>query len=135
MSRVRFRVYGDPRPQGSKRAFVVKGRAVLTEASGENLKTWRGQVAVAAREARPDAPIEGPVRVAMRFFMRRPQKPKHGRPAGRPDLSKLARAVEDEMTGVVFRDDSQAVVLDLSKEYESDGQPPGVAVEVEALDD
>lgn len=133
MGSVRFRVYGDPRPQGSKRAFVVKGRAVLTEASGENLKTWRGQVAIAARENRPDAPFEGPVRVVMRFFLRRPQKPKHGTPAGRPDLSKLARAVEDELTGVVFRDDSQAVVLELTKEYESDGQPTGAEVEVEEL--
>lgn len=133
MSKVAFRVYGDPRPQGSKRAFVVKGRAVLTEASGENLKTWRGQVAIAAREARPEAVFDGPVRVVMRFFLRKPQKPKHGSPSGRPDLSKLARAVEDEMTGVIFRDDSQAVVLELSKQYEAEGQPTGAEVEVEEL--
>jgi Holliday junction resolvase RusA-like endonuclease len=104
------RVYGDPRPQGSKRAFATKnGKAVLLESSDEGLKTWRNRLATAVQATRPKTgPIEGPVGLAITFWLRRPQRPKHrAAPAGRPDLSKLIRAAEDELTGVWVYDDSQ----------------------------
>jgi Holliday junction resolvase RusA-like endonuclease len=38
-------------------------------------------------------------------------------PTVRPDVLKLARAVEDALTGLVWRDDSQIVVELLTKQY------------------
>ena len=35
----------------------------------------------------------------------------------KPDVDKLARAVLDAMTGVVFRDDAQVVKLEVEKQY------------------
>jgi Holliday junction resolvase RusA-like endonuclease len=38
-------------------------------------------------------------------------------PTVKPDLTKLLRAVEDALTGVVWRDDSQIIHQVVNKEY------------------
>ena len=48
-------------------------------------------------------------------------------PVGRPDVLKLARAVEDALTGILWSDDAQIVEEVLIKRY---GERPGVWVEV-----
>lgn len=45
----------------------------------------------------------------------RPSAPAH--PTVRPDLTKMLRALEDALTGVVWRDDAQVVHLDVVKAY------------------
>lgn len=131
---ISFWVPGVPRPQGSKRAFVHKTthKPVMVESSGAPLKDWRATVALAASEAMGfDDPLEGPVLLTLRFFLQRPKSHPKRRitwPTGRPDASKLARAVEDALTGICFKDDAQIVSLGVSKEW---GLRPGVEVEVE----
>jgi Holliday junction resolvase RusA-like endonuclease len=44
------------------------------------------------------------------------------RPAGRPDLDNLLKAISDGMNGVVFRDDSQVVEVTARKIYGADPQ-------------
>lgn len=140
-----FDVRGLPVPQGSVRAFVRGGRAVVA-AVRQPLAAWRGAVAGEARLAMLDAdtpPIAVPVVVHLWFRMPRPAS--HYLPAGRrravrelridapeyapttPDLDKLVRAVFDAMTAVVFRDDSLVVRLVAQKRYD---ETPGVAVSV-----
>jgi Holliday junction resolvase RusA-like endonuclease len=53
-------------------------------------------------------------------------------PTGRPDVLKLARACEDALTGVIWRDDAQIVVERLYKDW---GEPARVLVEIEQLAD
>lgn len=48
-------------------------------------------------------------------------------PVVKPDCTKLLRAVEDALTGVVWRDDAQVVEQAVSKRY---GVPEGVSVVV-----
>lgn len=48
-------------------------------------------------------------------------------PIVRPDLLKLARAVEDALSGVLWKDDSQVVVEVLRKRYD---EPMGCVVTV-----
>jgi len=48
-------------------------------------------------------------------------------PVTKPDSLKLGRAVEDSLTGVVFRDDSQVVEHRIAKRW---GTPPRVEVAV-----
>ena len=56
----------------------------------------------------------------------RPAAPKH--PTTRPDVLKLARAIEDSLTGVLWHDDSQIVSEHLRKHY---GEPARVVVTVQ----
>lgn len=137
MTLLRFTVAGTPQPQGSARAFVRNGRAVVTSANA-NLRPWRAAVTAAAAEARGETPtIDGPVSVSLTFTFVRPSGHfgKRGLrraapefPAGRPDLDKLVRATADSLTDAgVWRDDSLVVEIVASKQY---GEHPGVAVEV-----
>ena len=126
---IHFRVFGTPRPQGSKRAIPTKGRPILIESGDDNLKTWRNQVAVAVREARPEQPLTGPVWLAALFYLPAPQRrPAWPYPAKRPDIDKLLRALLDEITGVIVVDDCQVVSVFARKEWASDDFPPGVNV-------
>jgi Holliday junction resolvase RusA-like endonuclease len=49
-------------------------------------------------------------------------------PTTRPDLLKLARAIEDALTGVVYRDDALIVQERLVKDYARDGEAPHVRI-------
>jgi crossover junction endodeoxyribonuclease RusA len=132
---IAFRVDGIPAPKGSTKAFVVRGRAVTTE---DNARTrpWAALVRDAARESAGTTiafPRGVPVRLTAIFDMPRPVSlPKRVIAATKkPDLDKLARAIKDAMTGVVWQDDSQVVALLVSKRYALPGERPGVDVEVE----
>lgn len=126
-----FVVHGDPKPQGSKRAYVVAGRAVVVDDNKKALRDWRADVVAAACDALSDAgwpmiPPEGPFGVHLTFRLRRPKSSKREWPSVRPDAGKLSRAVEDAMTAAgVYRDDGQIVRLVVDKEY---GDKPGVHV-------
>jgi Holliday junction resolvase RusA-like endonuclease len=126
---VEFAVAGVPIPQGSKQAFVVKGKAVVTERGRARLGPWRGQVAAMA-SAFVEEPFAGPVYVELDFTFTRPKS--HFRTgrfshelredvpayvAGRPDVDKLARAVLDALTAVAYRDDGQVAELRVAKRY------------------
>jgi crossover junction endodeoxyribonuclease RusA len=117
------------------RAFTPKGwqRPIITDGN-PNLKGWRQLVATTAQqELGPGfSLLEGGVRVQMRFFLAAPKSlgkriPRHTK---KPDLSKLIRAVEDALTGVVWRDDAQVDDLAVSKRYATN-EGAGVFVVVE----
>ena len=135
---VKFTVYGTPKPAGSKRAFVMKGRAIVTDANPKS-RPWKNQVAqVAGETMNGTSVLDGPLSVGMRFYVARP-KGHYGKnglnaagrrnpfPAKKPDVLKLARGVEDAMSGVVYRDDAQIVDEHLTKEW---GTPERVEIEV-----
>jgi Holliday junction resolvase RusA-like endonuclease len=130
-----FQVFGDPVPQGSKRAFVVKNRAVVVDDNKSTLRSWRSAVIDAARqELSPhEGPELGPVRITLMFFLRQPQRPKAGVPIVKPDIDKLARAVLDGMTDAgVFRDDSQVTTLTARKRYTTEAPCVRVFVDGDA---
>lgn len=128
---VAFRVNGVPAPQGSKRAFVVNGHAVLTEASSK-VKPWREAVVNAAVDAMNGRePLEGAVVVTITFRLARPKTVKRDHPHVAPDLDKLARSTNDALTTAqVFRDDSQICDLHVYKRYGI----PGADITVTVLD-
>ena len=94
----------------------------------------------AARSALPAdwVPRSEPIRLYIVFRLRRPKAhyttrgavkssaPAH--PTVKPDLTKLLRAVEDALTGVVWRDDSQIIHQAVTKEY-ADADMTSVVVE------
>ena len=139
-----FVVYGDARPAGSKRAFKHPhtGKIVVTEMA-KGAKPWRADVQAAALEVFRGPLLTGPL--AVTFTIYRPRPAGHlgtGRNAGtvkdsapaypttRPDVLKLARALEDALQGIVYRDDSQIVDEFLHKRY---GEPARAEVSITPL--
>lgn len=129
---VRISVRGIPRPQGSHRAFVVRGRAHITD-SNKGLKAWRDVVAFCAQTAAPPKLMDGPVSVHIDFVLPRPKSLPKKIPdwwhIKKPDVDKLTRAVLDALTGVVFRDDSQVVEVLARKSYGT----PGAEIVVDCI--
>jgi Holliday junction resolvase RusA-like endonuclease len=135
-----FIVYGLPVPQGSKRIF----RGNVVDMQSERLRTWRQDVAGAAKEAMVGtSPYAEPVDVRLTFWLPRPQahfgtgrnsdklKPSAPlAPAKMPDLDKLCRAVLDAMTHIVWNDDAQVVGLTAAKLYADGDFSPGVSCSV-----
>ena len=115
---VAFSVLGRPAPQGSKKAYVVGGRAVVTDAS-KNLAPWRDSVAAAAVDAmNGHPPIDEAVDVVVTFDFIRPKTSKRPYPSVMPDVDKLLRGVFDALTAAgVLRDDSRVVNVTGRKRY------------------
>ncbi len=129
---VAFRVNGIPAPQGSKRAFVVNGHAVLTEAS-QKVKPWREAVVNSAIDAMNGRePLTGPIEVTVTFRLPKPKTVKRDLPAVRPDIDKLIRATHDALTTArVYKDDGQVCDMHVRKRYGI----PGADITVRVIDD
>lgn len=127
-----FWVAGIPAAQGSMRAFrLPNGKVTMTDMKGDKLKLWRHAINDEARKV-GGALIEGPVRMQVDFKLLKPKSaPKRRRtwPIGKlsGDLDKLARAVGDALTGVLFVDDSQIVQWHITKDY---GDSPGAMITI-----
>lgn len=125
MSEIQFTVLGKAAPQGSLKAFVIAGRARLTS---DNKKTmpYRQQVgwaALGALEGReqPFAAKHIPVRLALRFYFRKPDSVSKKRfgCVVKPDLDKLIRSTCDAMTGIIWHDDAQITCVTADKAYDA----------------
>lgn len=137
----RFRIFGVPAPQGSKKNVGTNprtGRPLMVESS-KFLPKWRKLVKdSAALTWAGKAPLDRALVVKMVFTVPKPTSaPKTRRtwPATKPDASKLARAVEDSLTDAgVFADDARIVDLIACKRYPNEGTGalalPGVLVHV-----
>lgn len=158
MTELQFFIPGIPRPGGSKTPKLVRrgsgeivmknGRPLITmrdDAKGN--KDWRAVCSTAGHDAMRACGIasllSGPLSLSIDFVMPRPRS--HfgtGRNAGRlklpaphwhtvkPDRTKLTRALEDALTGIIWRDDTQVVTGPINKHY---GEQPGALVRVKEL--
>lgn len=129
---VTFTVIGKPQPQGSTRAFMPKGaRFPVVTSANKNLKPWRQDVSDNAMLAMRKANVklmEGPVSIQCDFFFAKPKSSKKKIfKITKPDLDKAVRGIFDSLSSVVFRDDSQVVMLFATKEF---GLPERVEVKV-----
>ena len=107
--------------------------------ANKKLPHWRKTVKFAALEAMNNQPwekLDEPVKLVLTFFLPRPQSPKHKQyPASKPDLDKLARAVNDALTEAgVWKDDSLVVELVARKlwtKHDEKGEPePGCFIAI-----
>lgn len=136
-----FRVLGRPRPKGSARPIKTADGRVFMEAPANAIE-WQNKVTQAALqrcETRGWKISEtGAFALRVKYFFGRP-KSHYGTGRNREvlkpsapaypisravgDIGKLTRAIEDALTGVVYRDDSQIVEEALAVLY----APPGAA--------
>lgn len=131
-----FMVFGKPQTAGSKRSFVLTnkktGDVIRSRATGRPIvntvddnpesDAWKGAVAQAARMAYRGPLLTGALEMHVYFYRPRP-KNQYGSgrnenvlradappyPTMKPDATKLMRAVEDALTGVIWRDDALVV--------------------------
>jgi Holliday junction resolvase RusA-like endonuclease len=150
MSALTINVVGTPAPQGSKRAFVVNGRAVMAESS-KKVKPWRQDVKSAVEDLRDvvpafaQLPLAGPLEVQVDFYIVRPGYHfRTGKHAGvlkdnaprfvdkKPDADKLLRSTLDGLKEAgVYRDDAQVAVV-VGRKYYAD-QATGARITVRPL--
>jgi crossover junction endodeoxyribonuclease RusA len=132
---IQFFVPGICKPAGSKRHI---GHGVVIDAC-EKTKPWQADVKVFALKAYSGKPIDGPIGLNLVFVMQRPKYHfnknglKKSAPAwhiSRPDETKLTRAVEDALTGIIWVDDSQICKSSKEKIY---GDHPGVHIAIYEL--
>lgn len=135
---ITFTVDGDPQTKGSAKAFKHRttGR-IIVQNDNAKCRAWSACVAWKAKAAMNGTGRVGPtilavpVRVVAEFRIARPQRTKLAVPA--LDLDKLARALGDALTGIVYVDDKQIAEWRLTKRWCARDEAPGVAVQVEAM--
>lgn len=146
---INFTVAGIAQPAGSKKSYGKGGRSIVD--ANKNSRPWKNAVSAEAAKAMEVAvskavnlrryrpPLEGPLELQVIFWLPRP-KGHYGAkglrpsappyPAVRPDTTKLLRAVEDAMTGIIWRDDAQVVHQTAGKRY---GEPARTEIQVREL--
>lgn len=140
---IQFFAEGIPKGQPRPKAFAFHGKArVYDPGTAEH---WKGQVALAARDHRPEKPITGPLRVILGFRFPRPKShfrtgknagqlradasPYH---TGKPDSDNCAKAVLDALSHLgIWQDDAQVAILKVWKMYQAG--PVGCYVTIEPI--
>lgn len=121
---VEFEVLGVPAPQGSKRAFVVAGKARMSDMGSTKAVAWRDSVSAAARDIAADVGrLDGPLGVSVEFRFPMPaSRSKAVRAAGRawkvtaPDIDKLLRCLCDGLSaGGLIVDDARFCAVEATK--------------------
>jgi Holliday junction resolvase RusA-like endonuclease len=116
---------GQPRPKAFSRGGIA---SVYDPGTAEG---WKGEVALAAKEHKPEKPLEGPLKLTLNFVIPRPKGHfRTGKRAselredapiwhtGKPDADNFAKAVMDALTMLSFwKDDSQVAILEVRKGY------------------
>lgn len=137
MSAVSFTAYGVAQPAGSKVAGRTKSGRLFVRDAAKGSRAWKEAVAQVAGEAMGGRELlDGPLYLHVRFHLPRP-KGHYGKrgllpsapafPTVAPDATKLVRAVEDALQGIVYRNDAQIVTQVVFKVYD---EPARVFVDI-----
>lgn len=138
---ISFFVAGLAKPAGSKRGFfIAKIKRVVIVDACKGSKDWKTDVKHTGMMHYKGDPLTCPLSVRFDFIVTRPQS--HYRsgknehllkdgapqfPTSKPDVLKLSRGVEDALTAIIWKDDSQIVTERITKRY---GTTPGVNIEI-----
>ena len=133
-----FWVPGIPQTKGSTKGFIGrskttgKPRAFITNDNPKN-KQWAQDVVRIAQRYASSGPMDGPVSLALSFFLVRARKPKHPEwPITKPDLDKITRSILDSLKQAgIYHDDAQVCAMHCLKFFAHHG--PGVEILVRPL--
>jgi Holliday junction resolvase RusA-like endonuclease len=137
---IQFFAQGEPKGQPRPRAFSRGGHARVYDPG--TAEGWKSQIAVAAKEHIPFAPIEQPVRVKAVFYFPRPKS--HYRTNGnlkdtsptwhtsRPDGDNCIKCILDALTTLQFwTDDALVAECEIIKKYvQGKTYAPGAMIEI-----
>jgi Holliday junction resolvase RusA-like endonuclease len=131
MMQIMFTVYGEPVAKGRPR-FAKRGNYVQTYTPVKT-KSYEDEVRLLATKAKGSgSTLEGSVSVFIYISFSVPQsyskrkreaclsgETKHTK---KPDLDNVAKAIIDGMNGIIFKDDSQIINLNVTKVYAEVGK-------------
>jgi Holliday junction resolvase RusA-like endonuclease len=140
-----FWVPGIPRPKGSLAPCPKRGarglrrgkdmyyrvRDLVLLPQSEHLRAWTEAIQWGVLEHKPRHPLKGGFALTAVFYMPRPQEPRDRHHLTVPDVDKLLRAVLDALTGILWVDDSQVVIVETRKMYAK--QKPGLEARIAYL--
>lgn len=117
---------GAPQGKGRARAFMRGGH--ISHYTPEKTRTYEGMIRVAAMDAMGNRPaFDEPVEFVMRaifpvppsFSKKKQQQALTNeiKPGKKPDLDNIAKAWNDALNGVAYRDDSLICRMTLEKRY------------------
>lgn len=134
---VQWETLGLPKPQGSVKAFVAKGRAHITSNHSNDFVVWRNALVERAERVWAGRDPLDVAKVGLVFTLPRPKsQPKYMSGFNlhwkTPDIDKLSRAVLDALVAAgVLSDDKVVWSLHASKYYQHEhGALPGVVITV-----
>jgi len=147
MKSISFFVPGVPGTAGSKKFVGMAkstGRAIIVDSSGVKGKTWRLAVQYACMEMMRINGIEkfekGALCLSVSFNMPRPKHHFNSKGAtkqtsplwhtSKPDATKMLRAVEDALNGILWNDDSNIATQSVRKWYAIN---PGAEITVKEI--
>ncbi|MDH5477803.1 MAG: RusA family crossover junction endodeoxyribonuclease [Nitrospinota bacterium] len=123
---IKFSIPGDPVAQGRPR-FSRAHRVQVYDPPRS--RVWKRSAGLVARQMMNGAePMEGALFLRVVIHLARPKSaPDRTVPMVKPDLSNYIKAIEDALSGIVFRDDALIVEISAKKVY---SLTPQVSVEV-----
>jgi Holliday junction resolvase RusA-like endonuclease len=128
-------VAGEPRPQGSKKAFSRGAHIVLVEAN-KDLPAWRATMKrmFELKMMELDSQFVTAVSVSIIFWLTRPKSVTRQYATGTYDIDKLTRGVLDSLQSAgVIKNDNLVVDLTVRKTY-ADHHESGVQVTIVPFD-
>lgn len=143
---ISFQVIGEPMPQGSMRIghgkvqckVCGRGDAYMVPSGQEKLRPWRAAVKSAAASymhVRQLPVFRVAVELEVIFYLTRRYATDLERdyPSEKPDWDKLARAIGDALSKVVYDDDKRVVDAIVRKRWVESGCPPGARINVRPM--
>lgn len=143
--KIEFFAAGIPKAQPRPRSFFNKATGKARVYDPSTAENWKSCIAVAAQPHKPLAPLEGPIRCDITWYLPRPKRlcRKCDNPGpiwftAKPDRDNLDKATLDALTMLGFwHDDAQACCGLISKFYAAmPGQPQsqtGAFITIERL--
>lgn len=136
---IKIIVYGEPVAQGRPRATTVNGRVRMYDP--KKSRDFKHYLKLAASKHRPEQLIEGPISLEVKVYkptLKSFSKKKKAaaeagqlRPTTKPDVSNYLKLIEDALTGVIWKDDSQIIDCSISKYY---SETPRTEIQIKEMD-
>lgn len=105
------------KPQGKERhRSTIRGGKIATYNTAK-ATAYERAIREHVKSKYNGKPLEGPLIVHVLAIFKRPKTVKRVQHTVKPDASNVAKAVEDALNGVLWRDDSQIVYLTIRKLY------------------
>jgi Holliday junction resolvase RusA-like endonuclease len=130
---VQFRIVGNPVGWTAPKQGIIKGTKKRITFQTPQLKRWQGCISTQVSILHRPLLIDGPIGVALTFFLTKPKSNKSALPIVKPDLDNLVKSTLDAMKKLVYKDDN--VITDIqakkrwcSDRYDPQGGVPGVDI-------
>ncbi len=130
-------IHAIPVQTGGKRMAIHNGKPMFFK--DKRTSSYLQNVTLLSAQYRPEAPLEGPLRVVLAFVLPRPLRlagAKHSQwrlhAPVRPDWDNLCKGLLDALKGF-WLDDAQICSAVVHKYYTSKGEAPCVEVQISQL--